>query len=103
MNQLMGPGIWAIIFGWAAVRSDGIAFPTGIHIAANVLQAVLGMKEDMYAIWNIEYTKEITPAMKSQTETIGIIIQILLLATGIILTEVYLRKKKNSSKNTYYI
>lgn len=102
VNQLMGPGIWGIIYGLAAIWSDGIALPTGLHAAANVVLALLGMKEDQYAVWLVDYKTEATDAMQAHTDTVGIAVQLLLLAFGIFLTEWYLRKRKKSNTNVYY-
>lgn len=32
VTAFLGPGIWAFVFGIAAIRSNGIALPTGIHV-----------------------------------------------------------------------
>lgn len=102
-GQLMGPGIWALIFGIAAVWSDGLALPTGLHMAANVVQAVLGMKEDKYTIWVIDYQQEMTESMQAHTTMIGFMVQIALLILGVFMTEWYLRKKKRLEPNKYYL
>lgn len=43
-NQLLGPGVWASIYGIAAVWLKGLAFPTGLHMALNVVLASVGQK-----------------------------------------------------------
>ena len=101
--QLLGPGIWAFIFGIAAVWSDGLALPTGLHAAANVVQAILGMKEAQYAIWVVDYQQEMTVSMQAHTETVGLIVQVALLIFGLLLMEWYLRKKKGGTLNKYYL
>jgi len=98
LNQLIGPGIWALIFGIAAVWSKGLAFPTGLHMALNVVLALVGQKDERHAIWNIEYTTEITQSLKSQTETVGIILQIILLIIAVVLTEHFTRNKLKTSR-----
>jgi len=102
-SQLLGPGVWAIIYGWAAIKSDGIALPTGIHISANMILAVVGLKDERYSLWQIEYATEITTEMQNNTEIVGISVQILLLIVGIILTEWYIRNKRNRAQNIFYI
>lgn len=92
-NQLMGPGVWALIYGIAAVWSKGLALPTGLHMAINVVLAVVGQKDDRHAIWNIEYAVEATPNLIAQTENIGMMLQVCILIIGIILTEYYRRNK----------
>lgn len=42
--SFLGPGLWALVFGLAAARSNGIALPTGIHVALNLSQQVTSMK-----------------------------------------------------------
>ena len=93
-TQLLGPGIWALIFGWAAIKSGGIAFPTGIHAGINIVQALFGMKENIYAIGELYYEDTITPQLQSKTEIIGVIMQLIVLIIGMILTE-RLAKLKN--------
>jgi len=39
---ISGPGIWALVFGLGAAWSKGIALPTGIHVALNLSQQVVG-------------------------------------------------------------
>lgn len=92
-NQLLGPGIWALIFGVSAIWSKGIAFPTGLHMAINVVLALVGEKDKRHALWTIEYAQETTPIVLAQTEKIGIISQLCILIIGIILTEYYRRYK----------
>tara|TARA_R110001632_G_scaffold83349_3_gene184556 strand:+ start:7331 stop:8152 length:822 start_codon:yes stop_codon:yes gene_type:complete len=100
-NQLIGPGIWALIYGIAAVWSKGLAFPTGLHMAINVVLALVGQKDSRHAIWNLEYTTEITSALKGQAETVGVILQLCVLIIGIALTEYYRRNQsKINSKTT---
>ncbi|TMM57962.1 CPBP family intramembrane metalloprotease [Maribacter algarum] len=91
-NQLLGPGIWALIYGIAAVWSKGLALPTGIHMAINVVLALFGQKDDRHAIWNLAYDTEITPILHEQTENVGLVMQMVILLIGIILTECYRRK-----------
>ncbi|WP_179022413.1 CPBP family intramembrane glutamic endopeptidase [Winogradskyella forsetii] len=93
-NQLLGPGVWALIFGIAAVWSKGLAFPIGLHMAINVVLALVGLKDERHAIWNLEYPTGTTEVLKAQTDTIGLYMQICILAIGIILTEYYRRNKR---------
>ncbi len=97
-NQLMGPGIWALIYGIAAVWSKGLAFPTGLHMAINVVLALVGEKDERHALWNLEYPAEVSPTLQNETEHIGILLQIAVLIIGILLTEYYRRNKLKSSK-----
>ena len=89
--QLLGPGIWAFIYGIAAVWSKGIAFPTGLHMAINVVLALVGQKDERHGLWNLEYPIDVTSALKIQTENIGLFSQLCVLIIAIILTEYYRR------------
>ena len=91
LNQLMGPGVWALIYGIAAVWSKGLALPTGLHMAINVVLALVGQKDERHAIWNLDYAKDVTPILQQQTDNIGVLSQVIILIIGIILTEYYRR------------
>ena len=98
-QQLLGPGVWALLFGLVTLRSNGIAYATGLHMALNVIQGFVGLKENREAIWSLEYVQSITPELQSQTETIGISLQIIVLFVGIILTEKYRRNINSLNSN----
>jgi membrane protease YdiL (CAAX protease family) len=88
-----GPAIWALVFGLAAVWSKGIALPTGIHVALNVIQELLSMKTSSYeAFWEFEYKTEATAETIHQTSTVGLITQVLVLVFAILFTYFYVRK-----------
>ncbi len=91
-SSFLGPGIWAFVFGLAAARSGGIALPTGIHVALNVLQGICGMKGDYAAAWMLEYEKG-TKASE-WTEILGLILHLFILAAAVVATELYIRRKK---------
>ncbi len=95
-SQLLGPGVWGIIYGVSAIWSKGLAVPTGIHTGANVVLASLGLKDSNYAIWMIDYQSEITENIQSHTEMIGLFGQLFLLLIGIFMTEWYLRRKREA-------
>ena len=90
-NQLLGPGIWALIFGIVTLRSKGIALATGLHMALNVGQALVGLKDGRESIWSLQYNQTATPELEFQTETIGLALQLCILVIAIILTEKYRR------------
>ncbi|MHA7843259.1 MAG: CPBP family intramembrane glutamic endopeptidase [Winogradskyella sp.] len=97
-NQLLGPSVWALIFGVTAIWSKGLAFPIGLHMAINVLLALVGQKDARHAIWNLEYSNAVTPELTSETDTIGLAMQIVVLLIGIALTEYFRRKERKISK-----
>ncbi|MFC4262926.1 CPBP family intramembrane glutamic endopeptidase [Ferruginibacter yonginensis] len=41
-NAFMGAGCWGLVFGVSAVYSNGIAMPTGLHVAANFITSLFG-------------------------------------------------------------
>jgi membrane protease YdiL (CAAX protease family) len=92
--SFLGPGTWAFVFGLAAIWSGGIAMPLGIHVALNILQSMAGMKGSYLALWTIKYQGEVTAASMATTETVGMIVQLVILIGALICTEYYLRKIK---------
>lgn len=96
-TQLLGPGVWGIIYGLSAIWSKGLAMPTGIHTGVNIVLASLGLKDSNYAIWMIDYQSEITESTQSHTEMIGLFGQLLLLLIGIFMTEWYLRRRREAN------
>ena len=95
--QLMGPGIWAFIYGIAAVWSKGIALPTGIHAAANMVLALVGTKHEDYALWNIELSAGYIESAEPRIIMINYMLQIGLLIVGVGLTEWWIRRKEEEA------
>lgn len=93
-TAFFGPAIWALIFAWAAAWSGGIAMPTGIHFALNAAQQLTGLKGgESAAIWTLQEPVNASVETLSQIETVGMITQLLVLAGGLVLTELYQRRK----------
>ncbi len=95
INVLIGPGIWALVYGMAAVYSKGIAVPTGLHFGVNFVLASFGDKKGVNPIFIIDYIKEPTPEMLAFTNQMGVGIQIVMLIVVVVLMELYLKKKNN--------
>jgi len=94
----LGPGIWALVFGLAAVWSKGIAVPAGIHVALNVMQTLFGMKEKAGDhIWSVQLIDHASAAAIEQAQSWGIITQVLVFVVAVILTEFFLRKRESPS------
>ena len=92
----LGPGIWAMIFGLSAVLSKGIAVPTGIHVALNVIQQVIGTKAgETEPVWILQQKEGASVQTIAHTEWMGIISQLLVLIAAIILAEYHIRKKQD--------
>lgn len=92
-TSFMGPGVWAFIFGWAVLRSGGIAMATGIHFAANLLQTVMGQKSSYPSIWKVDISEGISASLQQQINTTGMLVQGGILIVGIVLTIMLQRKK----------
>jgi uncharacterized protein len=84
--SLLGPGIWALVFGLGAVWSKGIALPTGLHVALNLAQTVVGMREESGAIWMLN---EDPAAALLPANTVGMIGQVAVGVVALILTIKY--------------
>lgn len=97
--SFLGPGIWAFVFGLAAVWSKGIALPTGIHVALNLIQQLIGLKGDAPdSILKFALPENVSDADIAQAQTWGIITQLLVLAAAIICMEIYIRKNNSPEK-----
>lgn len=93
--NLLGPGVWGLLYGLAAVASRGIAFPLGIHLGANWVQSLFELKT-RYAsgIWRLTpgTTEGLVPA-----EQVGLALQLVLLIVGVLLIERYIRRRGPAS------
>ena len=87
LSAFLGPGIWALVFGIAAVQSKGIALPTGIHVGLNLLQSIVGMRKGDESFW-LTSQDENTVSFITSSLTIRAIV----LLAGILLTEYYIRR-----------
>jgi uncharacterized protein len=101
LSALFGPGVWAYIFGLATIRYRGIAMPLGLHVAANVTQALAGLKGKNEAIWLLDYSIPPGEATAARVETTGILMHITMLIIGVLLTELYSRKLKQFNHDKY--
>ncbi len=98
-GAFLGPGIWAFVFGLSAIWSGGIAVPTGIHVALNVAQSLIGMKAgDFGSIWIIKHKEGISEDLIAKTDTVGLITQLIVLVCAVILTEYFIRKRQVNEK-----
>ncbi len=95
-GNLLGPGVWGILYGFAAIASRGIALPLGLHFGLNWMQSLFGMKTQFASsIWTIVPGTE--EGMES-AEFIGLILQLILLVTGVLLVERQIRRHPESVK-----
>lgn len=93
ISQLLGPGVWGVIYGLSAIWSKGLAVPTGIHAGANMILASFGLKDSNYAIWMIDFSSAPSENTQSFTEMVGWNVQFFLLFIAIVLTEWYIRRR----------
>lgn len=92
--SFLGPGIWGLVFGAAAVYSKGIALPTGIHYAANLVQSSIGLGKDFHPIWELKESA-VNPG---DQQIAGFIIQGGLLVIAIFVIEYIIRKMRSRSR-----
>lgn len=99
-GAFLGPGIWAFVFGLAAVWSGGIAVPTGIHVALNVLQSLTGLKAGSFeSIWIMKHKEGLSDDLIAKTDTVGLITQLIVLVFAVMLTEYFILKKHKKKVN----
>lgn len=91
-NAFLGAGSWGILYGLAAVYSNGIAMPTGMHYAANLVTAAFGVSGNSFNPWILKYKDGSNPENYQTGQLVILIPQLIILLTGIICVEWYLRK-----------
>ena len=101
-SAFLGPGIWAFVYVLAAIWSNGIALPTGLHFGLNFVQSVLGGQKGIEALWHINYPSNVSDSAIEANENFGFALQILVLVLGIVATEYYIRKKRNKRNSLYH-
>ena len=89
--NLLGPGIWGLFFGLAAIRTGSIVLPLGFHFGLNWMQSLFGMKPEYSgSLWTIEVDS--ATAHFSQ-DTVGLALHLILMVIGVGLIEWHVRKK----------
>jgi membrane protease YdiL (CAAX protease family) len=96
ISVFIGPGIWGVTFGVAAYLSKSIAVPLGIHISANWLQAIFGLKTQYAPIWTVVKTPEQVDSIIA-IETLGLSMQIVLLLVTILVFELVMKRRRTSN------
>jgi uncharacterized protein len=93
----LGPAVWGLVFGLAAIYSRGIAMPTGIHYAANLTTSALGAKNTVVSIWTVNQAN--TSATKYQRTDWSMILPALaLFIFAILCIELYMRRKTTANR-----
>jgi uncharacterized protein len=85
----MGPFVWSFIFGLARQYTNGIAMPTGIHIALNAGQVILGLQPGEASLFTLDIPGQITPAIQSRIDVTGMALQVAIAIAGIFLSYRY--------------
>ena len=94
-ESLLGPGVWGLLYGWMALSTRSIALPTGFHLGLNWMQALLGMKPQYSgSIWELRLGND--PGLVD-AETLGLVMQLVLLVVGVVLIERFIAKQGHSS------
>lgn len=93
-SSFLGPGVWGILFGIAAIYSKGIAMPTGIHYAANLTTSTFGAKDNPNALWTVTPTDTVTTTFYGTDLTI-ILPSFAIFIIGLLTIEIYLRRNPN--------
>jgi membrane protease YdiL (CAAX protease family) len=91
-SSFYGPGIWGLIFGIAAIYSNGIAMPTGIHYAANLTTSAFGAASSSTCIWIVKQS-EIDSTKHAGLDWSTILPAFFLLVFAIVCIEAYQRRK----------
>jgi hypothetical protein len=94
-ENLLGPGVWGIFFGWMAISTNSIALPTGFHMGLNWLQALMGMKpEYSQSIWDLSIG---TSSGYIGVEELGFAMQVVLLVVGISIVELLVARQSKGA------
>ena len=96
-NSVLGAGVWGIIYGIAAVYSNGIAMPTGVHYAANLTTAAFGITPGPSNIWILKSKDGLGLDNYQSSEFMTMIPQISLFIFGVFLMEWLI--KRNTKAN----
>lgn len=92
-DAFLGPGSWGLIFGLAALYTNGIAMPTGIHFAVNLTTSAFGVSGNSFNIWILRQKNGASLIDYKSSALATLIPQICVLVLAIILMEIYVRKK----------
>ncbi len=91
---LLGPGIWGVTYGVAAYMSNSIALPLGIHAAANVMQALFGLKPAYLPMWQVN-VPDSSWTSSTNPDSLGIVMQLVLLVFSVAVLEWHIARRKN--------
>jgi membrane protease YdiL (CAAX protease family) len=89
-----GPFVWAFVFGLSALWSGGIAMPTGIHLALNILQNLVGLKGGEASLWKLDFPSGTPQSIMQQTDHVGLILHGIVLVSALVMTAWYKQRAK---------
>jgi len=93
LGNLLGPGVWGLYFGLAAIKTKGIAWPVGFHFGLNWVQGLFGLKpEHVDPLWMV-VPKEGDGLFA--TDILGVVLQWLLLILGVVLIEWHIKSSSD--------
>jgi uncharacterized protein len=95
-SSFYGPAVWGLVFGLAAIYSNGIALPTGIHYAANLTTSAFGEADNSASIWKVRHSITNTP---KGVDWATIFPVLALLAFAIICIELYMKRKTTANSS----
>lgn len=91
-SSFLGPAIWGLVFGLAALYSKGIAMPTGLHYAANLTTSAFGAEGNTVCLWIVKSPSKVTS--KAEGMDWGTVLPALaLLVFAVVCIEMYSRLK----------
>lgn len=98
--SFLGPGLWSFVFVLSAYYYKGIAVPTGIHVALNLMQQLFGVgNNNKNSIWVLA-EKKVTDVTIVAADKMGLLFQIFVLIIAVILGEYLIKKERNQSSLT---
>ncbi len=93
IESLAGPAIWGLFYGVLAYWSKGLAIPIGFHVGLNLVQGLCSEKTKWVdGIWAFELVQ--TSSLLT-IEQLTLLLQGMLLVSGIVVVEYYLRMVRN--------
>lgn len=91
-SSFLGPAIWGLVFGLAAIYSNGIAMPTGMHYAANLTTAAFGAAGNTVSLWTIKESTQPT-SKHSAIDWAMLLPAFALLLFAVICIELYIKNR----------
>ncbi len=94
IDHILGPASWGLTYGVLALWTRGLAIPIGFHAGLNFVPALFNDKP-RYAegLWQVSVS---TDAALASAQTTAMALQIVVIVVGIVLVEVYIRRRPSS-------